>query len=135
VSYYEENSKPGVDATVFAPSVDFQFKNDTPANILVTVTVDPKNYHMVIDLWGTSDGRTAEIQNLKVWDVTGPKPTIYQDDPSLPRGTIKQVDFAAGGAKASFTYHVTRDGKVLQNQEFKTVYQAWAAVYLRGTGN
>ena len=41
VRYYENDRKPGFDATVFAPSVDFRFKNDTPSYILIQATVDP----------------------------------------------------------------------------------------------
>lgn len=132
VGYYEQNSPPGIDATVFSPSVDFRFKNDTPANILITMMVDPKDYYMLIEFWGTSDGRKAEINDIKLFNVTPALPTIYQDDPTLPPGVLKQVDFAAGGAKTSFHYRVERDGKTLQDQTFKTTYQPWAAVYLRG---
>ncbi|GAB4026312.1 MAG: VanW family protein [Candidatus Microgenomates bacterium] len=134
VSYYELNSKPGVDATVIAPSKDFRFKNDTPGHILIQTINDPKNLHLVIEIYGTSDGRVASLTEPKVWGVTPPLPTIYEDDPTLPVGTMKQVDWAAGGARASFEYKVTRNGETLQDQTFSTVYRPWAAVYLRGTG-
>lgn len=134
VSYYELNSKPGVDATVIAPSKDFRFKNDTPGHILIQTINDPKNLHLVIEIYGTSDGRVASVTEPKVWGITPPLPTVYQDDPSLPAGTMKQVDWSAGGARASFEYKVTRNGEPLQEQTFSTVYRPWAAVYLRGTG-
>jgi len=134
VSYYELNSKPGVDATVIAPSKDFRFKNDTPGHILIQTINDPKNLHLVIEIYGTSDGRVATVTEPKVWGITPPLPTVYQDDPSLPAGTMKQVDWSAGGARASFEYKVTRNGETLQEQTFSTVYRPWAAVYLRGTG-
>ncbi|MEI6690700.1 MAG: VanW family protein, partial [bacterium] len=35
VGYYEQGSEPGIDATVFSPSKDFRFRNDTPGHILV----------------------------------------------------------------------------------------------------
>lgn len=134
VSYYELNSKPGVDATVIAPSKDFRFKNDTPGHILIQTTNDPKKLHLVIEIYGTSDGRVATVTEPKVWGITPPLPTIYQDDPSLPTGTMKQVDWATGGARTSFEYKVVRNGETLQDQTFSTVYRPWAAVYLRGTG-
>jgi vancomycin resistance protein YoaR len=134
VSYYELNSKPGVDATVIAPSKDFRFKNDTPGHILIQTINDPKNLHLVIEIYGTSDGRVATVTEPKVWGITPPLPTVYQEDPSLPAGTMKQVDWSAGGAKASFEYKVTRNGETLQEQTFSTVYRPWAAVYLKGTG-
>lgn len=134
VSYYELNSKPGVDATVIAPSKDFRFKNDTPGYILIQTTNDPKELHLVIEIYGTSDGRVVTVTEPKVWGITPPLPTIYQDDPSLPTGTMKQVDWATGGARTSFEYKVVRNGETLQDQTFSTVYRPWAAVYLRGTG-
>lgn len=135
VSYYEQNSKPGIDATVIAPSKDFRFKNDTPGHILIQTINDPKELHLVIEVYGTSDGRVATVTEPKVWGVTPPLPTIYQDDPSLPTGTMKQVDWATGGARTSFEYKVVRNGETLQDQTFSTVYRPWAAVYLRGTGS
>jgi vancomycin resistance protein YoaR len=134
VSYYELNSKPGVDATVIAPSKDFRFKNDTPGHILIQTINDPKELHLVIEIYGTSDGRVATTTEPKVWGITPPLPTIYQDDPSLPAGTMKQVDWAASGARASFEYKVVRNGETIQDKTFSTVYRSWASVFLRGTG-
>ncbi len=137
VGYYEQNSKPGIDATVYAPTTNLRIKNDTPGYILITTKVFPKEYRMQIELWGTSDGRISKVFDEKLWDQVPPLPTIYQDDPTIAPGTVKQVDWAAWGAKTSFHYTVerpTKDGssEVLQDKVFKTVYQPWANVYLRG---
>lgn len=133
VAYYEQAGyKAGLDATVFAPSVDFQFKNDTPGYILIQTSVDRRNLTLTIDLYGTSDGRTTQILNHIVGSITPPPPDLYQDDPTLPAGTVKQVDFAAWGAKASFQYKVTRNGEILQDQTFYSNFRPWQAVFLRG---
>jgi hypothetical protein len=58
---------------------------------------------------------------------------LYQDDPTLPKGTTKQVDWAAPGAKSMFTYKVTRNGEILEDQTFYSNYRPWQAVYLVGT--
>lgn len=134
VGYYEQNSKPGIDATVYAPSKDLRFLNDTPGHILVQTINDPKTLHLVVEIYGTSDGRVATISEPKVWGISAPLPTVYQDDPSLPTGTMKQVDWSAPGAKASFEYKVVRNGEVLQDKTFTSAYRPWAAVYLKGTG-
>jgi vancomycin resistance protein YoaR len=134
VGYYEQNSKPGVDATVYSPSKDLRFKNDTPGHILVQTINDPKELHLVVEIYGTSDGRVATITEPKVSGMSGPLPTIYQDDPSLPTGTMKQVDWAASGAKTSFEYKVERNGEILQDKVFSSNYRPWASVFLRGTG-
>ncbi|MBI5621060.1 VanW family protein [Candidatus Gottesmanbacteria bacterium] len=134
VAYYEQAGyKAGLDATVFAPSVDLKIKNDTPGYILIQTKTDTQNMTLTFELYGTSDGRKAEIFNHVVSGITPPPPDLYQDDPTLPVGVVKQVDFAAWGAKASFQYKVTRGTEVLQDTSFASNFRPWQAVFLRGT--
>lgn len=136
VSYYELNSDPGFDATVYAGETDFRFINDTNHHLLVFAQADPKKLYMRVEIYGTSDGRSSEIIDYKKWDASSPAPTQYIDEPSLPAGTIKQVDWAAGGIKTSFRRVVKdKDGQVLHDDTYKSNYQPWSAKYLRGTGN
>lgn len=134
VGYYEQSSPAGLDATVFSPSVDFKFKNDTNNHILIQATVDANRSFLQFDLYGASDGRKATLSNFKLWDQSPPPPDLYVDDPSLPAGQIKQVDWKASGGKASFDWLVERNGELLFQKTFYSNYQPWQAVYLRGTG-
>lgn len=133
VHYYEEGSQPGFDATVFAPSVDFKFKNDTAAYILIQTKIDEANSKLDFYLYGTKDGRVVTVSKARVWDVAAPPPALYQDDPTLPRGVVKQVDWSAWGAKVAFDWKVTRGEEVLQERTFYSNFRPWQAVYLRGT--
>jgi len=134
VHYYEDGGfKAGLDATVFDPKDDLKFKNDTPSYILIQTITDTDNLTLTFELYGTSDGRKAEILNHQVWGATPPPPDLYQDDPTLPKGTVKQVDFAAWGAKASFQYKVVRNGETIIDQTFNSNFRPWQAVFLRGT--
>ncbi len=134
VHYYEEAGfKPGLDATVYGPTYDLKFINDTATYILIQARTDVTNLSLTFDLYGTGDGRTAQILNQKLWGVTQPPPDLYQDDPTLAKGEVKQVDFSAWGAKASFDYLVTRGAQVLQNTTFVSNYRPWQAVFLKGT--
>ncbi|MEK7112442.1 MAG: VanW family protein, partial [Patescibacteria group bacterium] len=110
VAYYEQDSPPGFDATVYAPTTDLKFKNDTPGHILIQSAVDTKRATLVFEIYGTSDGRVAKTSKPIVTDVVPPPEDLYQDDPTLPAGTIKQVDFKAWGAKVIFNYTVERGG-------------------------
>ena len=132
VGYYEQNSEPGYDATVFSPSVDLKFKNDTPANILIQATADTKNLSLVIELYGTSDGRVATTSNYQKWGAVPAPPPLYQDDPTLPPGVVRQVDWAAPGLKTKFDYTVTRGGETIFEKTFYSNYRPWQAVYLKG---
>lgn len=132
VGYYEQGSPVGLDATIYYPSVDFQFKNDTGHHILIQSYVVGSNLH--VDFYGTSDGRVVKMTTPKILTQTPPLPEIRQDDPTLPKGTVKQVDWAAWGANVVFTRNVTRNGETLINETVRSNYRPWQAVYLVGTG-
>ncbi len=134
VSYYEQGGwDPGFDATVFVPTVDLKFTNDTPAYILVQATPNPQTATLIFELYGTKDKRTVTIGKARVWDRTPAPPDRYEDDPTLAKGVVKQVDWAAAGAKAAFDYEVKKDGQVIQQRTFFSNFRPWQAVFLRGT--
>lgn len=135
VEYYEQGYPMGLDATVYSPSVDLKFKNDTGKWLLIQAEADSGNLHLIFDIYGTDDGRVANISSTKVFSTSSAPPPEYIDDPSLPVGKLKQVDFAAGGAKVAFDYVVTRGDETIINKAFYSNYQPWRAVFLRGTGN
>lgn len=133
VRYYELGGfKAGLDATVYDPTFDLKIKNDTPAYILIQAKPNTKNQTLTFEMYGTSDGRQSEVLSHVVGAITPPPPDLYQDDPTLPAGSVKQVDWAASGAKTSFQYKVTKDGDVLTQKTFSSNFQPWQAVYLRG---
>lgn len=133
VGYYENDSKPGFDATVFGPSVDLKIKNDTPAYILIQTSVNKENNTLSFKFYGKKDGRTSDISSIVLYDVQPPPPALYQDDSTLRRGVIKQIDFPAWGGKAKFDYKVTRNGETIFQKQFFSSYRPWQAVYLVGT--
>lgn len=134
VGYYEQDSPPGIDATIFHPTVDLKIKNDTPGHILIQTFADSKNSTLRFEFYGTSDGRVATITKPAVSSVTPPPEDSYTDDPSLPEGEIKQIDYKAWGAKVSFNYKVERNGETLFENTFYSNYRPWQAKFLRGTG-
>ncbi|MEK7159945.1 MAG: VanW family protein [Patescibacteria group bacterium] len=133
VGYYEQDSPPGFDATIFVPTVDLRFKNDTPNYILIQSEFNPYNYSLSFYLYGTKDGRTVTMTKPVISNVRPAPPDIYQDDPTLPKGEIKQTDFAAPGANVYFTRTVTKNGKTIIFDKFVSSYQPWQAIFLKGT--
>jgi vancomycin resistance protein YoaR len=143
VSYYEETSggiEPkyaGLDATVYFPLVDFQFKNDSQNWILMETYVDTSSYALIWKLFSTYDGRTVQ------WDTTGPQNEVpapsaaFKANPDLKPGQITQTDYAANGADVDVTRTVMRNGGLYFQDEFKTHYEAWQAVceYAPGMDN
>lgn len=133
VSYYENGSKPGYDAAIYLPNVDLRIKNDTPAHILIQSKNDKQNSKLVFEFYGTADGRRAETLNYRQWDPRPAPPDLYQDDPTLPVGTTKQVERSVPGLKTAFDYKVTRGGETVFEKTFYSNFLPWQAVYLRGT--
>ena len=134
VGYYEQRGfGPGLDATVWSPAVDMQFKNDTNAHILVQSIMDPDNARLEVDLYGTSDGRTVEVSAPVLTNQTPALPDKYQDDHTLPKGTVKQVDFPAPGASVVFGRKVFRGAQKIIDESFRSNYAPWQAIFLVGT--
>lgn len=133
VGYYEQDSPPGLDASVYDPRWDLKFKNNTSFHLLIQSSVDTKTATLVFELYGTGDGRKVTISKPTITNQVPPPDDLYQDDPNLPKGEIKQVDWKAWGADVSFTRTVKRGEEVLINEAFSSHYQPWQAVFLRGT--
>lgn len=135
VGYYEQNQKAGFDATVYGPTVDLRFKNDTPGHLVVATYTDVENRFLRVEIWGSSDGRQSNISNYKMYNLRSAPAPLFEEDPSLPTGTRKQIDWAAQGATTQFDYHVkSAAGDVIYQRTFRSVFQPWQAVYLVGTG-
>jgi vancomycin resistance protein YoaR len=134
VGYYEQGSGPGLDATVFVPSVDFKFLNDTGHYVLVQTKVDTKNLTADFKIYGTSDGRKSTVTKPVITNQIAPPDDLYVDDPTIPAGKVVQIEHRAWGARVSFSYTVTRDGAQIYQKNFTSVYQPWQAVYQRGVG-
>ncbi len=134
VSYYEEDSDPGFDATVYSPSPDLKFKNDTEHHVLIQNTFDGETRKLAYEIYGTSDGRMIEISNYRKWGWAPPPPDLYIDDPTLAVGVIKRMETAVAGLKTAFDWKVTKGDETLHEKTFSSYYQPWQAVYLRGTG-
>jgi vancomycin resistance protein YoaR len=135
VGYYEQgpgSPGPGLDATVFAPKVDFQFTNDTQYWLLMETYV----YGSTLEwkFYSTKDGRAVTWNSTGPTDVVNAPEPLYKENSDLPEGKIKQVDWAADGANVVVTRTVTRNGEVLHHDVIKTHYLPWRAIYEYGPG-
>ncbi len=133
VSYYEQQSPPGIDATIYVPTVDLKFKNDTGNHILIVSDFSPQEARLTFTMYGKNDGRVSQISNPVILSQSPPPEPLYEDDPNLPVGTTEQVDFAATGAHIQFTRTVTKNGEILIEETFSTRYSPWRAIYKIGT--
>jgi len=133
VSYYENDQPIGFDAAIYQPAVDLKFRNDTPNYVLVQTETIPEENKIAFRIYGTPDGREVEITEPIITGVSGAPAPKYEDTDTLAKGVVKQVDFAASGATSVFSRKVTKDGNILFEETYRSVYRPWQAVFLVGT--
>ena len=141
VYYYEliqsgavNENLAGLDATVYAPVVDFKFTNDTPYWLLMETYVNVDARSLTWKFYSTDDGRQVEWNTTGLTNIKEPPWPVYEENKDLDKGKIKQVDWAVEGAQVTVTRTVTKDGQVIINDTFKTTYEPWAAVCQYGPG-
>ena len=131
VSWYEP--PVGLDATVYSPWVDLKFLNDTSHHLLIETEADVQTGTLTFRFYSTSTGRTVEMEGPVEDNVTPHEPPIYEDDPTLPKGTTKQVEWARDGVDVTI-YRIIKEGdEVISREKFFSRYRPWTAVYLVGT--
>jgi vancomycin resistance protein YoaR len=97
VSYYNPQ---GMDATVYVPSPDLRFVNNTPGYILIQTKI--VGTILTFDFYGTDDGRKVTVDGPKVIE--------------------KQPD---GAMKTTFTQHVfDKDGDEIIKDVFNSAYDS-----------
>ena len=141
VYYYElasngsvNTSLAGLDATVYVPLVDFKFTNDSENWLLMETYVSEQGRSLTWKFYSSSDGRTVEWSTTGLQNKVDPPDPLYEENPDLAKGVIKQVDWAVEGADVSVTRRVVRDGVDIYVDVFKTHYAPWRAVYEYGPG-
>ena len=124
----------GLDATVSSPNLDFKFRNNTGYPIkIVAYTQGGAAGQLVVQFYGSNPNGT-HVETERYTQSTTDWTTVYEADPSIPRGTTKVkttpytgyvVDvyrcvYDANGNLISRTYenrsvYAKRDKKILYN--------------------
>jgi len=133
VSYYDDsrNGKPGTDATIYDPSPDFKFRNDTENYILLTTDVNTNNNQLTFTFWGTSDGREAYYTPPEVLSWSGYGATQYKDTTTLAPG-VTRCQSPHPGATTSFDYTVTYANGEVFEENYTSVYRSLPKICLVG---
>ncbi|MEW5718827.1 MAG: VanW family protein [Chloroflexota bacterium] len=131
VGYYEP--PVGLDATVFEPSVDLKFTNDTGAYLLIQPKIDLRANMLTFNFYGTKPNRAVEMEEPIMERIIPHGPAIYTDDPTLKKGTTKQIDFAHDGADVTIWRKILVNGQVIKRDKFFSRYEPWVARYAVGT--
>jgi len=130
-SLYISHYPKGRDATVSWGGPDFKFKNDTATWVLLATGYS--NSSLTISLYGTDPG-------YDVTSVTGPwtdiKPHGVKEvkDATLPLGKRVIETSGADGRTILVTRTVKKNGAVVREDKFKSVYKPETEVVRVGTG-
>ena len=127
VSYYEP---AGMDATIYSPSPDLKFINDTPTYLLLQTKIDGND--LIFELWGAPDGRKVEITKPKIYNFVRPGPTKIIETEDLAPGVKKCTESAHTGADAEFDRIITYKNGEIKNETWSSHYVPWSAVCLIG---
>jgi vancomycin resistance protein YoaR len=126
---------PGLDATIYTPTVDFKFRNSTGHYLLIKPIVDTKRGILTFRFYGTNPGWRVETSEPVYSNRQPPPPPLYIEDPDLPPGRVVQFDWAVEGLEAVARRRVlAADGTVLSNDVLRSRYQPWQAKYRFGPG-
>lgn len=135
IEWYEElGEPPGFDAAIFTGVSDMGFANDTGGWLLLQTYVDLNRQQLTIMIYGGIPPREIEMGHRILGSTAKPARPVYVDDPTLPRGTVKQTDWARGGLQTELYRTVLQDGQVIHQDTFKTTFEPWPDIYRRGTG-
>lgn len=132
VGWYETNSGPGLDATIYSPYVDFKFRNDTTSHIVVQTTTDLVAGTITFDFYGQPQNRVVEVSEPLTTKVIPHGEAVYEVDERLAPGEVEQVEWAKDGQDVTVTRRVYEDGQLLHSDTIFSRYRPWAARYKIG---
>ncbi len=131
VGWYGE---PGMDASIYTPSVDFRFRNDTQHYLLIKSYVNTAKGTLTFRIFGTKPGRTVEMVRQPATNVQPAPPPLYQEDAKLAKGQIKQVDWAVKGMDVVIKRVIRYADGAVKEENIVSKYRPWRAIYLYGPG-
>ena len=129
VHYYEPQ---GLDATIYQPTQDLKFANDTGAAIWFQVEWNDRAARLAVQAFGKPRAETVVVAAPRVLSRQAPPPARYVLDASLRPGRRVQVDWSAPGAVIEVERSFVLDGRIVRRDVLRSVYRPWPNIYLVG---
>ena len=126
VGYYEP--QVGFEAAVYDPGKDLKFKNDTGGPVLIKTVNDDARSTLTVQVWGLPQTRRVSVSPATITAHTGHPAAKYVPSTELPKGAVKQIDWAADGFDLYITRTIVDKGKVSTDRT-TTNYKPWQAIY------
>lgn len=129
-SLYISRYQLGRDATVYWPSLDLKFVNDTSAWVLVKGFVERDGISVAI--YGGEDRRV--VSSPGTFEVTGPVPVKRVPDKTLPKGKTVVEEEGSAPSRTSVTRTVyAADGSAIRDETWTTSYKGETRIIRVGT--
>jgi vancomycin resistance protein YoaR len=129
-SLYISRYQLGRDATVYWPSLDLKFVNDTSAWVLVRGFAEGDG--ITVSIYGGERRRVESSATPLV--VTGPVPVERTQDPTLPKGrTVVEEDGAPPTRTTATRVIYSPGGELIDEETWTTSYEAEDRVVRVGT--
>lgn len=129
-SFYISHYPTGRDATVSWDGPDLKFRNDTGNWILIkTATTDTS---VDVSLYGTDPGYKVAFTTSPLTKTTNFGTEVTRD-PTLPVGTRLVKDAGIPGYDVTVVRTVTRNGKTVRTDTFKSKYKPKVEIVVEGT--
>jgi hypothetical protein len=132
VNFYENIL--GFDATVFTPSVDFRWRNDTAGPVYIVGVTDVDRARVTFQIYGFGDGRKVSYQGPFPRNWTQPGADVWQLDPSLPAGSVKQMVHGRPGVDVTYNRVITFADGTSRVDPYITRYTPWEDFFVYGPG-
>ncbi|MFZ5915919.1 MAG: VanW family protein [Chloroflexota bacterium] len=130
VGWYEP--PVGLDATIYAPQVDFRFLNDSPHYLLIETEVNEAAATLWFRFYSTRPDFTVEMEGpFESNRVPFPEP-IYEEDPSLEPGQQVQMEWPKDGLDVTIYRVFKKDGQEIDRDTFFSHFLPWAARFRVG---
>jgi vancomycin resistance protein YoaR len=126
VSYYDP---PGFEATVYAPSKNLRFRNDTGQALWVQMDWDAGSKQLSMNFFGAAPTRRVTVSEPVISNVRIAPKDRFVPDRSVKLGEAKLVSGASDGLTAAISRRVQYEsGRVLRDLT-RSRYVAWGAIY------
>lgn len=126
VGYYEP--QVGYEAAVYDPGKDLKMKNDTGGPILIKTINDDARSTLTVQVWGLPQTRRVSVSKATIVSHTAHPAPRYISTSNLPKGAVRQVDWAADGYNLYITRTI-KDRGTVRTDRTSTSYKPWQAVY------
>lgn len=134
VSYYAYPYGYGLDATIYDPSPDLRFMNDTAGDLLIQGYTDGFDAYFVF--YGTYDGRSIKMEGPYTYDYRSIPAAVTSYTDELEPGVRVLDEYGHAGFKVDWYRTIFyADGTVSERENIHSNYEARPAKYTEGSAS